>query len=168
MAAALRILLFASGLLLAGCGEEEHSDDPGEAIAPQVDAAAGAWLRATDRIDPAVWLAGRERGRPLAETDPAVEEMRRALRAARNHFLESERMLANRTAQLGRMLADDGRPEGYVALLGALSNVAAAAGTKQAYGEICQHYFNLRHSGVERDVVLGTLSARYRSQREFR
>lgn len=168
MAAAFRILLFGSCLLLAGCGEEERRDDPGDAVAPQDNGTTGAWLRATDRIDPAVWLAGREHGRSLAEADPAVEEMRRALLTARNHFLESERMLANRTAQLGQMLADDGRPEDYVALLGALSKAAAAAGAKQAYGEICQHYFNLRHRGVEREVALGMLSARYRSQREFR
>lgn len=167
MNALVRMLVLASGLLVAGCGGEDRHDDAVDTVDPE-DKGAGIWLRATDGTDPATWLASRERGRAVAETDPAVADMREALASARAHFLETERMLANRTAQLGRMLADDGHPEGYASLLRALSSVAATAVTRQTYGEICQHYFNLRRNGAERGEALKLLTERYRSQRQFR
>ncbi len=167
MTSIVRMLALAGGLFLAGCGGEDRHDDAVDTIDPE-DKGAGNWLRATDSADPATWLVSREQGRVVAETDPAVVEMREALASARAHFLETERMLANRTAQLGRMLAEDGHPEGYASLLGALSSVAATAATRQTYGEICQHYFNLRRNGAERGEALRLLSERYRSQRQFR
>lgn len=161
-------LALAALLLCAACGEEERASDSVDLIEAQDGDVNAVWLRATDHIDPALWLARREAGRDLVATEPAVGRMRAALLAARAHFLESDRMLANRTAQIGRMLAEDGRPEDYVALLDALANVAAAAGQKQTYGELCQHYFNLRHKGATREEALRTLSERYKTQKQFR
>lgn len=94
--------------------------------------------------------------------------MREALRSANAHFLEPDRMLANRTAQLGEMLVEDGHADDYAQLLNALSAVASEAGAKQAYGELCQHYFNLRHMGADKGEALRTLSERYRTRRLFR
>jgi hypothetical protein len=168
MTSVLPVLLLAGCVFLAGCDGEGRRDAATDVIDPEDKNAAGSWLRATDHTDPAVWLAGREQGHALAETDPAVADMRQALASARVHFLETERMLANRSAQVGRMLADDGHPEGYAALLRALSGVAAVASTRQTYGEICQHYFNLRRRGVSREEALKLLSERYQSQRQFR
>ena len=53
-------------------------------------------------------------------------------------------------------------------LINSLADVAAIAGQKQTYGEVCQHYYNLRHSGVEREEALRMLAARYRTQKQFR
>ena len=94
--------------------------------------------------------------------------MRAALLAAQSHFLETDRMLANRTAQLGEMLAADGHAEDFAQLIGSLVEVAATAGQKQTYGELCQHYYNLRHAGVERDAALRMLASRYKTQKQFR
>lgn len=161
-------LALAAGLLCAACGKEERASETIDVVEAQGGKSDGGWLRATDRVDAARWLASREAGRDLAVQDVAVERMREALQAARPHFLESDRMLANRTAQIGEMLAEDGRAENYAGLLEALANIAAAAGQKQTYGELCQHYYNLRRKGATREEALRLLSERYRTQKQFR
>ena len=153
---------------LPSCGEERRSAEQDDLIAAEARKGDDDWLRATDRTEPALWLAQREAGAAVGEREPAVERIRAALFSARAHFLESDRMLANRTAQVGRMLAADGRPEAFAPLISSLVEVATTAGQKQTYGELCQHYYNLRHSGVEREEALRMLAARYRMQKQFR
>ncbi|WP_330085040.1 hypothetical protein [Methylocystis iwaonis] len=155
-------------LLCAACGKEERASGANDVIEAQEAKSGGPWLSATDNTDPALWLARREAGHDGVAGEVAVGRMRAALLAARPHFLETDRMLANRTAQTGKMLAEDGRAEGYADLLEALSNVAAEAGQKQTYGVLCQHYFNLRHKHVTREDALRLLSERYRTQKQFR
>lgn len=157
-----------SCLLSAACGKEERASDANDVIEAHEAKSGGPWLSATDKTDPALWLASREVGHEHIADDVTVGRMRAALLAARPHFLETDRMLANRTAQIGKMLAEDGRAEDYAGLLEALSNIAAIAGQKQTYGELCQHYFNLRHKNVTREDALRLLSERYRTQKQFR
>ncbi|MGJ0395146.1 MAG: hypothetical protein ACR65U_02790 [Methylocystis sp.] len=154
--------------LFAACGEERRSARQDDMIEADGDKDANFWLRATDRTEPALWLARREAGAAVSEGEPAAARIRAALLSARAHFLESDRMLANRTAQLGEMLAADGHAEDFAQLIGSLVDVAAMAGQKQTYGELCQHYYNLRHSGVERVSALQTLASRYKTQKQFR
>jgi hypothetical protein len=133
-------LLVVSSLFLAACGEEKRvrEADVEDVIEAEDGKTDAIWLRANDHIDPAQWLASREAGRELAATDAAVDKMRAAILAARRHFIESHRMLANRTAQIGRMLADEGKVEDYGSILYALTDVAKAAGQRQTYGELCR------------------------------
>lgn len=158
----------AACLLLAACGKEERADEANDMIETRKEKSSEIWLRANEHVDPAPWLASREAGRELAANDPAVEKMRAAILTARAHFLESHRMLANRTAQIGKMLAEDGRREPYAEILYELAEVAKAAGQTQTYGELCQHYFNMRHKGVAREEALNVLAERYRTQKQFR
>ena len=72
-------------------------------------------------------------------------------------------MVANRTAQLAEMLAEDGKPEGPAALIEGLASVVDPKRGKETYGELCQFYFTLRHGGADRDAALARLSARYGS-----
>lgn len=155
--------------LFASCGEERRGVQQDDMIEPDNGKGANIWLRATDHTEPALWLARREPGGAVvSERDPAVERIRAALLSARAHFLESDRMLANRTAQLGQMLAADGHAENFAQLIGSLLEIAAAAGEKQSYGALCQHYYNLRHAGIERDAALRALASRYCAQKQFR
>jgi len=158
----------AAHLLRAACGKEECASEANDVIETQEEKSGQIWLRANEHVDPALWLARRESGRALATNDPAVEKMREAIVTARTHFLESHRMLANRTAQIGKMLAEEGRAEDYAGILNELAEVAKVAGQRQAYGEICQHYFNLRHKGSTREEALNVLAERYRTQKQFR
>jgi hypothetical protein len=168
MRLAKAIILAGVCALLAVCGEERRSAQQDDVIEPDDRRTSDVWLRANDHTEPALWLARREAGSAVGERDPAVERIRAALLSARAHFLESERMLANRTAQVGEMLAADGNAEDFAQLINALVEVAASAGQKQTYGELCQHYYNLRHSGVEHGEALRMLADRYKTQRQFR
>lgn len=154
--------------LLAACGEEKRSAEQDDVIEPDSGKSAKNWLSAADHTEPALWLARREAGAAVSEGSPAVERIRAALLSARAHVLETDRMLANRTAQLGQMLAADGHAEDFSQLIVSLVDVAATAGQKQTYGELCQHYYNLRHSGIERDAALQMLASRYGAQKQFR
>ena len=158
----------AACFLCVACGKEERANEVNDVIETKDEKSSAIWLRANEHVDPALWLASREAGRELAATDPAVETMREAIVAARAHFLESHRMLANRTAQIGKMLAEDGRAEDYAGILYELAEVAKAAGQTQTYGELCQHYYNLRHKGATREEALAVLAERYKAQKQFR
>ena len=120
-----------------------------------------SWIRRNDDADPAIWLASKGVGHPLSADDPTVERVRRAFQTAATRFLESDRMVANRTAQLAAMLAEDGKPEDPAALIEGLASVVDPKHGKETYGELCQFYFTLRHGGADRDAALMQLSARY-------
>jgi hypothetical protein len=122
-----------------------------------------SWIRRNDDIDPAIWLASKEARRRLLPDDPTVGRIRQAFHAAATRFLESDRMVANRTAQLAEMLAEDGKPEEPAALIEGLASVVDPKRGKGTYGELCQFYFTLRHTGADRDAALTQLSARYGS-----
>jgi len=162
------IILAGVCALFASCGEERRAAEQDDLIESEARNGADVWLRATDRTEPALWLAQREAGGAVGVREPAVERIRAALLSAQPHFLESDRMLANRTAQVGQMLAVDGHAEDFAQLINSLVEVAATAGQKQTYGQVCQHYYNLRHSGVGREEALRMLAARYRTQQQFR
>ena len=72
-------------------------------------------------------------------------------------------MVANRTAQLAEMLAEDSKPEQPAALIEGLASVVDPKRGKETYGELCQFYFTLRHGGADREAALSQLSARYGS-----
>jgi hypothetical protein len=84
--------------LFASCGEERRGAERDDMIEPDGGKGSDIWLRPTDRTEPAIWLARREAGAAVGERESVVERIRVALLSARVHFLETDRMLANRTA----------------------------------------------------------------------
>lgn len=153
-------------LALASC------DEPRQTPAPWSDSVSSSapknsnWIGALDKSDPAIWLVAKETGRDVSVRNPGVEAMRSALALAGDRFLESDRMLANRTVHLSAMLASDGHRESYLSLLTELSDVVidTSAG-KQTYGDLCQFYLNLRRAGVEREQALASLKERVNLKR---
>jgi hypothetical protein len=122
------------------------------------------WLTPIDRVDPAYWLAARKSGG--APVDEArVTRLRAALAIGGAHFLESPRMLANRAGQLGDMLAEIGAVEDEAELIESLARISAVTPNKQTFGDLCQHYFNLRKQGATRESALADLLERYSAQR---
>ena len=149
-------------LLLAACEEPRPRREP-RAVEPERGGAAPKWLSVTDDRDPAAWLAAYRGGAAPAEAE--IMRLREALAEAGMFFLESPRMLANRQAQLGDMLAGAGMGEDDARLLAALARVAAASERKQTFGELCQHYYNLRRQGQGREDALAALAERYAMQK---
>ncbi|MDP4021380.1 MxaH protein [Methylobacterium sp. NEAU 140] len=147
--------------MLAACdrGEEDRGADQA-VVARTAEADLPAWLSPTDGTDPARWLAGREAGHTLPADAEPVRAIRAALTGARDGFIEDPRMIANRTVQLGQMLAEVGKGEGYGALIDGFGRVAARRGRhKSLYGEMCQHYFNTRNRGLDHAAALAELAA---------
>ncbi len=157
------LLLSALALLvpLTACNRRDEEANADQAVVARTsETDLPAWLTHSDGTDPGRWLAGREAGRPLALDAPQVQAMRASLARAAEGFVEDRRMIANRTVQLGQMLGEVGKGEAYGTILDGLGRVAAARGRhKSLYGEMCQHYFNIRARGVEHAAALAELSA---------
>ena len=165
MSSRMRVLLaFACLAMMTACDDRKR--DREIVSSDVVDAnikPPESWIRRNDDIDPVIWLASKEARRPLSADDPTVARIRQAFRAAATRFLESDRMVANRSAQLAEMLAEDGKPEEPAALVEGLASVVDPKRGKETYGELCQFYFTLRHGGADRDAALMRLNARYGS-----
>lgn len=156
------ILVVACVAFTAGCDDRKRERElgPGDVVDLKPDALKG-WIRRNDDINPALWLASKEAGHPLSIDDPAVVRLSQAFHLTATRFLESDRMAANRTAQLAEMLANDGKPEDAAVLIENLASVVNVAHGKGTYGELCQFYLTLRHDGADRGEALSKLQARY-------
>jgi hypothetical protein len=154
------VLAVLAVLMVSACdrgGEAENADQA--VVARTSETELPAWLSPTDGTDPARWLAGREAGHPLPADAEPVRAMRTALNGAAGGFIEDPRMIANRTVQLGQMLAEVGKGERYRALIDGLGQIAARHGRhKRLYGEMCQHYFNTRNRGLGHAAALADLT----------
>ncbi|MEE7457341.1 MxaH protein [Methylorubrum populi] len=146
-------------------GETSSAAGEGQVVASTAEDHLPDWLTPTDGTDPARWLAGREAGRPLPAEAAEVRGLRDSLDRARSAFVEDRRMIANRTVQLGQMLAEIGKPEPYRGLIDGLGAIASLRGRhKSLYGEMCQHYYNTRAQGADHATALARLEARERPQ----
>lgn len=151
--------LVAAALALAGC-PDASTPDRGERVAAEAGDALvrKTWLQPTDATPPALWLASREAGADLATDAPAVAEWRDVLGDADQRFGETDRMIANRAAQLETMLAEIDIRETARQLLEDFASLAAK-GSRSGFSDICQHYFNLRSQGMSRSDALAALRA---------
>lgn len=161
----LTLLLLFATLCLGGCGNGQTDNRSGESGAMTYGhpAANLNWLRTEDRTDPALWLAGKDAHDSSPPGPEAITRIRNALAIANGRFLETPRMIANRTAQLSDMLALDGQKESYADLIESLAKIAEGSKGKQEYGELCQHYYNLRHDGVDKAAALAALTRKYQA-----
>lgn len=148
--------------LLCACGDTEPQQSA--AVEVKRKGEAPKWLAPTDRVDPAYWLAARKKSGGAPAQEARAARLRQALDIGGAHFLESPRMLANRAGQLADMLAEIGAAEDEGELIETLARIAAATQSKQGFGDLCQHYFNLRERGATRDAALADLLERYRAR----
>ncbi|ACL63022.1 hypothetical protein [Methylobacterium nodulans] len=157
--------LAAACLLLSACGEAgEGGSQPATVVARHDAGAMPAWLAPDDRTDPALWLAARAAGRLVPAKDPAVARLRAALARAAPRFIKDPRMIANRTAQVLDMLHAAGLPGEAEPILDGLMGIAAAAGARQLYGSLGQHYVNTRIAGAAHRDAVDRLSTKYAPQ----
>jgi hypothetical protein len=150
-------------LALGACDSGEPAQEPA-VVATKSDLDVPTWLSPTDAMEPALWLAKREPGQPASGITARGDHLRHSLARAKQTFIEDPRMVANRTVQLGQMLAEAGHPETYTDLVDGLEAVAAPTRRKQLYGELCQHYYNSRQQGLNRADTLARLTERYAAQ----
>jgi hypothetical protein len=156
-------VLLLCGIDLVACDDSAPSKD-GKVVASQGTAELPNWLDIRDSMDPALWLRSREVRHRVVSNDPEVIRLRRTLNQAVARFIEDERMIANRTAQLSDALAETNHPEQSVDIMTAMIDVADATPHRQIYSALCQHYLNLRKSGMDRSAALANLVESYRVQ----
>jgi hypothetical protein len=149
-------------LALSACGEEtprEASGPPPSAnvVAPHAE----KWLDVENPLTPAQWLASRGEAQARSISDAKVLEVDANLEAAHRLYRESERMIANRAAQLSDMLKASGVAEDADDVLADLAGLAGEIGQTEGFGAVAQMYHNLRSSGVDRTAALAALKTRY-------
>lgn len=149
-------------LPLAGC--DQGDDNAGKVVMTKEVKDLPVWLTPKDKIEPSVWLRSREVGHEVLPTDPEVDRLRRAMRQAETRFYEDPRMIANRTAQISDMLAEAHQPEREVDIMTGMVDVADVSHFRKLYGEMGQHYLNLRKGGASRTAAIAQLTTSYKMQ----
>jgi hypothetical protein len=150
-------------VLATACSDDEPLEKPtrhGDVTAP-AGAQARRWMPVDSRLTPAQWLAGRDAAEPRPHDDPIVRKLARDLVAANRLYRESERMIANRAAQLEDMLREIGVTETASNILEDLARLPGEAGQTEGFGAISQHYYNLRANRMDREAALAQLRDRY-------
>jgi len=160
------LALLCTGMLAACDDDTAGSED--KVIAMKRPSDLPAWLTVKDKIEPSVWLRSREVGHEVLSSDPEVDRLRRAMHQAEIRFYEDPRMIANRTAQIADMLGEINQPERYVDIMTGMVDVADVSPSRQLYGEMCEHYLNIRKLGKDRTAALEQLSSSYKIQNQMR
>lgn len=147
----------AVALALAGCSDESEPERRERVPATEGRSSAQKnWLEPTDMLQPETWMASREAGADLTASSPEVAAWRTLLSDADSRFDETDRMIANRVVQLEDMLRGIGVQESPREIVTAFMPLAAK-GARRGFGDLCQHYFNLRTQGADRDAALAAL-----------
>lgn len=151
-------------IALTSCSDDESQKKQAPATTAANSAHQEKWLLPGSTIGAAQWLVSRHEPKVRPAHDPEVKRVASDLATANHFYRESERMIANRVAQLEDMLKGIGEPERAIDLLTDLTRVAGEAGQTEGFGAISQHYYNLRSNNIERGEALATLTTRYGSR----
>lgn len=142
---------------MVGCSDESEPERRERVSNPQGHASGQKkWLEPTDPLPPEAWMASREAGADVTASSPEAAGWRALLADADSRFDETDRMIANRAAQLEDMLRGIGVRESARDIVIAFMPLAAK-GSRRGFGDLCQHYYNLRAQGRDRDAALAAL-----------
>lgn len=163
--AGLALCVVISGAL-ATCSDEtadaRKSNRPLPTASHQVE-----WLELGHHMTmtPAQWLVSRREATLRAADDPEVQRVAERLTKAIAVYRESERMIANRAAQLSDMLASLGIDESAASILDDMIGIANDVAMTEGFGSVAHHYYNLRATQVPREEALKDLKSRYGGKR---
>ncbi|PNG25282.1 hypothetical protein [Methylocella silvestris] len=146
--------------LLLACSEDAPSPER-HTIAQDEAPSVPTWVYPGDHVELGWWLASRRNFQPAAKDSAMAAVYDLFLRQASKLFVEDQRMIANRTVQTSTTLSEHGIEENYDAILDKFTELAEFSGRKLLYGELCQHYVNLRMEGKDSNEALADLRSRY-------
>ena len=159
------VIALLAALAFSGCsdGQDAYSDET-EGLAGETSLADNQKMRLDidfltmeESVEPADWLIYKVYG-----VDPAEyvgrEEIRELLLKLNSHYTESTRMLANRTMQTFKMLAENDLSIELERFLADFATIPSE-GTMTVYGSYCQHYFNLRAQGAPHEAAVQNIIA---------
>ncbi len=142
---------------LIACAEEAPPPRSESASGATADTAQSpAWLGAHDPAPPGPWLIAHLPA-PARANGATPEAVNGLLQSAAERYRESPRMIANRAVQLQAMLAEEGLDEDALSLLTRLARLPPA--NRVSFSADCQHYYNLRAQGLDREQALARLAA---------
>ncbi len=161
----LALCALMSGAVAACSDEASDTRNKAQTTAETAAPHQVKWLDLGHQITPAQWLVSRREASLRPVDDAEVQRVAARLDTAHGLYRESERMIANRAAQLSDMLVPLGIEESATSLLDDLTGIANDVGMTEGFGAVTQHYFNLRSAKVTRDAALADLKARYGGKR---
>ena len=139
---------------LAGCDDAPVASHE-EAVQTR-ESPAERWHARTDPTPIPLFLARIATGRrDLRASDPSVAPFADALAKASRHYIETERMIANRLIQAGDQLAERGAAIEPLELLDDLASRSGA--DRRSFGTEVHHYLNLRAEGLDHAAALARL-----------
>lgn len=160
------IAVLASALLaaLAGCSDDSppQASKSEKAVKPDVKQAADIrkikWLEVGDRTKPETWLAYLDAGDGEPDEDTRAR-FRVLVTLVSQTYMENRRMVANRIAQLGKMVHGGAQPETHMQLLEGFLSIPVRSGTggERILSDFASHYVNLRRGGQTREQALEEL-----------
>lgn len=167
----LFVMMLTTLTALAACEEAPLAPAPPAASEAVSDAdddlGPGHWLTTDDPRSPGVWLAERTAATASAsdggQNAARVAAVDAALDRGGELFVETRRMLANRTAQLVDVNAERGGTITPEALLADLA-IPDPDGRKHWFGVIAQAYIELRRSGADHATAVAALRAEFRTR----
>lgn len=163
-AALIAVAASSGAFLVTACSEDDSAPQPQETAQPSTGGSSKrgrGWMPVNSKLTPAQWLASHGAAEVKPANDPSVQKLARDLEAAHLRYRESERMIANRAAQLEDMLRELGVEESAEHILEDLARLAGEVGQTEGFGAISQHYYNLRANRMDRAAALARLQERY-------
>jgi hypothetical protein len=158
--ATLALLFAFIPVLGTGCDDDALPDAATTTTAPAAQTPPVwhlKWLGERDKTTPELWLASREAGADLDDSDPSVVAMHESLTLAAERFHDKPRMIANRAVQLEEMLAEAGIDESARDIIRTLTLAVESGARIEGFGSMCQYYYNLRKQGLGHDAALARL-----------
>lgn len=156
-------LALLSATVQTGCGDDApkpetdtQSISPSETFKRDVE-----WLELKQDIAPDAWLIARAAAGGQKISEQEREVLQNSLAIATRRLGESKRMIANRAAQLERMLEQEGQKDSAIALIIDLTAAIGETGQTEGFGAVTQHYFTMRKSGLSRELALKEMKLRY-------
>ena len=140
---------------LAGC-DDAPVVTSGEKTVELGQGSGARWHAVTDPTPIPLFLARVATGRrDLRSGDPEVRRFAEALGKARSHYIETERMIANRLIQAVDLVGERGDAMDPLRLLDDL--VRRAEPGRRSFGTEIHHYLNLRAEGAGHDQAIERL-----------
>ena len=145
-------------LCMSGCDDDYDlpASDTRQTAPTAKQETVPTWLQPYHQIDPAAWLIVRSHAALNGEVTSRQQRID-LLGQASTHFRESQRMIANRAAQLEDMLLEKNIHNSAVSLIDDF-NQLPTIGTPHNFSSYCQYYFNLRSQGHNHEEALQALA----------
>lgn len=143
-------------LLGGGCDDQDEAKrEQGSGRVIQGEATPlGDWLDARSTQSPTTWLVERMAASGQTITPAEVVALDQALAEADARFLESDRMIVNRSLQLSTMLREIGIDRSPIVIILDFEQAARGHQGALSFTKACELYVNSRRRGLDHAAAM--------------